>query len=53
LSDEENIKRIRDQGIFSNDPQTIRVAFDALEPYEKRVVEDCSAFHGQIEPTES
>jgi hypothetical protein len=40
LSDEENIKRIRDQGIFSNDPQTIVKAIDELEPYGKRVFED-------------
>lgn len=53
MSDEENIKRIRDQGIYSNDPQTIIVAIDALEPYGKRVVEDCIAFYGQLKPTES
>ncbi len=39
LSDEE-IKGIKDQGIFSNDPQTIMREIDALEPYGKRAIED-------------
>jgi hypothetical protein len=33
----EDIKRIKDQGIFSNDPETITRAIDALEHYGKRV----------------
>lgn len=40
MSDDEDIKRIKDQGVFSNDPQTIMGAIDALEPYGKRVIED-------------
>ena len=40
LSDEENIKRIKDQGIFSNDPQTIMRAIDELERYGNRIIED-------------
>ena len=35
-----DIKRIKDQGIFSNDPQIIMRAIDAPEPYGKRMIED-------------
>ena len=40
MSDEEDIKRIKVQRIFSDDPQNIMRAIDALEHYGKLMIED-------------
>lgn len=40
MTEDDEIKRIKEEAEFSNDPKLIMKSIDALEPYGKKVIKD-------------